>query len=80
MYKLIRLWVIVILCLCPIHCYLLFYLFIYFYVYLFIGFATWPVVKLQACNIVRISNNRCCQNYLAQGTNSTGRTCLARLH
>ena len=78
-YKLMRLWVIVVLCLCPIYCYLLFYLFI-FDAYLFIGFATQPTVKLHTCNADRIFNNRCCQNCLAQGTNCTGRAFLARMH
>ena len=62
--------------LCPIYCYCYFYL---FYVYLFIGFATQPIVKLHACNVVRISNNRCCQNYLARGPDSPLRACLARM-
>ena len=44
----------------------------FFHVYLFIGFANQPIVKLHACNAVRISSNRYCQNCLAQGTNSNG--------
>ena len=48
--------------------------------FIFIGFATKPIVKPGDCNAVRVFNNRCCQNYIAQGTNSTGRASLARMH
>ena len=54
--------------------YLLLFVILCFYVYLFIGIATQPYPA------VRISNNRCCQNCLAQGTNSTENTCLATMH
>ena len=55
-------------------------LFIFFFYVCFITYATQPTVKTHACNAVRISNNRCCQNYQEQGTSSIWRACLARMH